>query len=87
MTESMSGSCCRSDVEKNVELGYAFGFEVYQVRWRPNSEPVAVDLYILRQLSRFVGSLLKRNTDLPVQGPEVSLTFDVLCDQSLFIAW
>jgi predicted unusual protein kinase regulating ubiquinone biosynthesis (AarF/ABC1/UbiB family) len=73
---------------------------VYQARLRPNSEPVAVkvqrprvrtamplDLYILRQLSRFVGSLLKRNTDLPVQGPEVSLTFDVLCDQSLFIAW
>ncbi|KAG0566440.1 hypothetical protein M758_7G061900 [Ceratodon purpureus] len=52
--------------------------QVYQARLRPNGEQVAVkvqrpgvraamalDLYILRQLARFVGSLLKLNTDLP----------------------
>jgi hypothetical protein len=27
----MTGSCCRDDGEKNVELRYAFGFRVYQV--------------------------------------------------------
>jgi hypothetical protein len=82
-----------------VELGYVFGFQVYQARLRPNSEPVAVkvqrpgvraamalDLYILRQLTRFVGSLLKLNTDLPVKGPLFSPTSDALCDESLCIA-
>lgn len=81
---------------ENVQPGHCF-VQVYQARLRPNSEPVAVkvqrpgvraamalDLYILRQLANFAGSLLKLNTDLPVKSPFLPFRFttDALCDES-----
>ena len=52
---------------------------MYQARLRPNGQPVAVkvqrpgvraamalDLFLLRKLAGYVGSLLRLNTDLPV---------------------